>query len=211
MYIEKKNSAKQLFERVGRFIRPKNIQVKKASANMKILRDVHIPVRDGSYRSANIYLPNREGFFPVILCLHPGGKDILWRNGNMLFPFRMSRQPGQISISDETSFEVTDPDFWTSNDNVVINIDKRGFGLSPRSQQTQMYWGKEEIEDCYDAVEWAGVQSWSNGNVGMLGISYLAINQYQTVEMKPPHLKAIYPWEGVSDLYKDMLFPGGIP
>ena len=178
---------------------------------MKIIRDVHIPVRDGSYLSANIYLPNREGVFPVILCLHPGGKDILWKNGNMLFPFRMSRQPGQISISDETSFEAPDPDFWTSNDYVVINIDKRGFGLSPRAKQPQMYWGEEEIKDCYDAVEWAGAQSWSNGNVGMLGVSYLAINQYQTAEMKPPHLKAICPWEGVSDLYKDMLFPGGVP
>lgn len=211
MYVEKKLSAKQLLERVRRLIRPQNIHVRKASANMKILRDVHIPVRDGSYLSANIYIPNMEGTFPVLLCLHPGRKDVLPKNGKIHFQFRLARQPGQICISDETSFEVPDPDFWVSNGYVFINIDKRGFGLSPRDEQPQMYWSKEEIEDIYDAIEWAGVQPWSNGNVGMLGVSYLAMNQYKVAEMKPPHLKAICPWEGVSDLYKDMFFYGGIP
>lgn len=210
MFVEKKYTTKQLFERIGRFIRPKNIQTRKASDNMKILKDVHIPMRDGGYLCANLYIPNQQGKFPVILCLHPGGKDLLWKDGNMLFPFRMSRVPGHITISDEVSFEAPDPDFWTCNGYVTINIDKRGFGNSPRAKEPQMYWSKGEIEDIYDAIEWAGVQSWSNGNVGMLGVSYLAINQYQTAALQPPHLKAICPWEGVSDLYKDMLFPGGV-
>ncbi len=44
----------------------------------------------------------------------------------------------------------------------------------------------------------------------MVGVSYLAINQYRTASMNPPHLKAICPWEGVSDLYKDWFFHNGV-
>lgn len=61
MFVEKKYTTKQLFERIGRFISPKNIQTRKASDNMKILKDVHIPMRDGSYLCANLYIPN-QGF-----------------------------------------------------------------------------------------------------------------------------------------------------
>jgi putative CocE/NonD family hydrolase len=92
----------------------------------------------------------------------------------------------------------------------VINIDKRGFGLSPKGEIPQAFFDQDEIQNLYDAVEWAGVQPWSNGNVGLLGVSYLAINQYKVAAMNPPHLKAICPWEGVSDLYKDWFYPGGV-
>lgn len=41
--------------------------------------------------------------------------------------------------------------------------------------------------------------------------SYLSANQYRTAALQPPHLKAICPWEGVSYLYKEFLYSGGIP
>lgn len=137
--------------------------------------------------------------------------DKLCKDGYVHIQFRFARQPGQISISDETSFEAPDPDFWVPNGYAFLNIDKRGFGISPRGDEPQMYWGEREIQDIYDAIEWAGVQDWSNGNVGMLGVSYLAMNQYRTAALQPPHLKAICPWEGVSDLYKEFFCYGGIP
>src|SRR5208282_4106004 len=43
-----------------------------------------------------------------------------------------------------------------------------------------------------------------------LGISYFAINQWFVANLKPPSLKAIIPWEGFADLYRDALYHGGI-
>jgi predicted acyl esterase len=210
MFVQKKNSLKQIIGKLRCLINPPNVMVKEISPSVKILRDVHIPTRDGSYLSTNIYMPSHEGAFPVLLSLHPARKDVLCKDGYMHIQFRFARQPGQISFSDETSFEAPDPDFWATNGYVVINIDKRGFGLSPKGSAPQKFFDQDEIENLYDAVEWAGVQHWSNGNVGLLGVSYLAINQYKVAAMNPPHLKAICPWEGVSDLYKDWFYPGGV-
>ncbi len=210
MFVEKKNAPKQILGKLRGLINPPNVQVKKISPSVKILRDVHIPTRDGSYLSANIYMPSHAGTFPALLSLHPARKDVLCKDGYMHIQFRFARQPGTITFSDETSFEAPDPDFWATNGYVVINIDKRGFGLSPKGSSPQKFFDQDEIENLYDAVEWAGVQPWSNGNVGLLGVSYLAINQYKVAAMNPPHLKAICPWEGVSDLYKDWFYPGGV-
>lgn len=208
--IKKKNNFLQILKRIKGLIKPKNIQIREISPNIKILKDVHIPTRDGTYLSANVYLPPYSAKVPVLVCLHPAQKDVVCKNGYMHIQFRFARIPGTVSISNETSFEAPDPDYWVNHGYAIVNIDKRGFGLSPKAKTPQVYFGKQEIEDIYDAIEWAGIQDWSNGNVGMFGVSYLAINQYKVAEMHPPHLKAIVPWEGTSDLYKDWFYPGGV-
>ncbi|MBB6482253.1 CocE/NonD family hydrolase [Spirochaeta isovalerica] len=206
----KKNSPLQIKDKISNLIKPKNYLIKKMSANVKVIRDIQIPMRDGHTLSANLYMPNREGKFPPLLHLDPTRKDVTCKNGYMHIQYRFARQPGQLVFSDETGFEAPDPDFWVANGFAVLHIDKRGFGTSPPGREPQPFFGQKEIEDIYDAVEWAGVQEWSNGNVGLIGVSYLAINQYRTAAMNPPHLKAICPWEGVSDLYKDWFYCGGI-
>jgi len=47
--------------------------------------------------------------------------------------------------------------------------------------------------------------------VALSRVSYLAMSQWRVAPLKPPHLKAIIPWEGVSDLYPEFAFQGGIP
>ena len=59
-------------------------------------------------------------------------------------------------------------------------------------------------------IEWAGTQAWSNGKVGLLGISYYAINQWHAAGLQPPHLAAMIPWEGFADFYRDFAYHGGI-
>jgi putative CocE/NonD family hydrolase len=64
--------------------------------------------------------------------------------------------------------------------------------------------------DGYDAVEWIASQSWSNGKVGMIGVSFGGITQLVTAAQQPPHLLAIAPSSATSDLYRDVAYPGGI-
>jgi putative CocE/NonD family hydrolase len=67
------------------------------------------------------------------------------------------------------------------------------------------------VKDYYDVIEWAASQPWCDGGVGLCGVSYLAMSQWRAAALRPPHLKAIIPWEAVSDLYREMAFQGGIP
>ncbi len=64
--------------------------------------------------------------------------------------------------------------------------------------------------DGYDAIEWIAHQSWSNGRVGMIGVSFGGITQLVTAADRPPHLVAIAPSSTTSDLYRDVVYPGGI-
>src|ERR1017187_9648663 len=69
---------------------------------------------------------------------------------------------------------------------------------------------RREAQDLARCVDWAGVQPWSNGKVGLNGISYYAENQWQTAALQPKHLSAICIWEGAADFYRDMAHHGGI-
>src|SRR5436309_1553433 len=64
--------------------------------------------------------------------------------------------------------------------------------------------------DGADAVEWAARQPWSDGRVGMFGVSFGGITQLLTAADRPPHLRAIAPDSATSDLYRDVVYPGGI-
>ena len=72
------------------------------------------------------------------------------------------------------------------------------------------HFSPRETKDFYDCIEWAGVQPWSNGKVGLNGISYYGINQWQVASLEPPHLAAMCIWEGAADWYRDMTHHGGI-
>lgn len=65
-------------------------------------------------------------------------------------------------------------------------------------------------EAFFDVIEWAAVQLWSTGKVGLLGISYYAGSQWRVAARRPKGLKAIIPWEGMSDYYRDRCRHGGI-
>ncbi len=72
------------------------------------------------------------------------------------------------------------------------------------------HFSPRETKDFYNCIEWAGVQPWSNGKVGLNGISYYAINQWHVASLQPPHLAAMCIWEGAADWYRDMTHHGGI-
>jgi predicted acyl esterase len=145
-------------------------------------RDVPVPMRDGVTLRANVYRPDKAGKFPVIMTFSSYTKAVSgWGQSHGVYPHM---------LSEETSFEFTDPGFWVPDDYVVVLVDPRGYGNSPGYRL-----GHRSGEDYYDGIEWAGTQEWSNGNVGMIGISALGNVQWYAAQLRPPHLKAIAPWE----------------
>jgi putative CocE/NonD family hydrolase len=88
-----------------------------------------------------------------------------------------------------------------------VRVDSRGAGRSPGHLDV---WSPREAQDLYHCVEWAGTQPWSNGKVGINGISYYAMNQWQVGALRPPHLAALCIWEGSSDYYRELCRHGGI-
>jgi predicted acyl esterase len=90
---------------------------------------------------------------------------------------------------------------------VCVRVDSRGCGRSPGYVE---HWSPRETKDFYNCIEWAGKQPWSNGKVGLSGISYYAINQWQVASLQPKHLAAICVWEGFADFYRELSHNGGI-
>ena len=170
-----------------------------------------VPARDGTVLRVNVYRPQGEGPWPVILCAHPYGKDNLpTRKGRRLklpVQYRVMRQTAPISFSEYTSWEAPDPAFWTAHGYGVVNADLRGSGTS---EGVGTLLSAEEGRDVADLIGWAAEQPWSTGDVGMIGVSYLAISQYNGAAQQPPALRCIVPWEGFTDPYRDLCRPGGV-
>jgi predicted acyl esterase len=168
---------------------------------MIIERDATVTMRDGVKIYIDIFRPEKEGKYPVLVCWGPYGK-----HGR--FPLYAPSADVRHDLSEYTVFESADPVYWCANGYVIINPDPRGAWYS---EGDLTFMSPQEAEDCYDLIEWAGTQSWSNGKVGMYGVSYLAWTQWRVAALHPPHLAAINPWEGVSDFYREFCFHGGIP
>ena len=105
------------------------------------------------------------------------------------------------------SWEVVDPEKWVPEGYACVRVDSRGAGRSPGFIDP---FSPRETQDFYQCIEWAGVQPWSNGKVGLNGISYFGINQWHVASLQPPHLAAICVWEGMADWYRDVTHHGGI-
>lgn len=174
--------------------------------------DVPVPARDGTRLRVNVFRPASGGPWPVIMCAHPYGKDDIplhhrtRRGYRPSFQYRLMRS-APLAHSAWTSWESPDPGHWVARGYVVVNADLRGWGTSAGEPSLL---SEQEGRDLHDLVEWAGDQPWSTGRVGLSGVSYLAISQWTGAATRPPHLAAICPWEGFTDLYRDFARPGGV-
>jgi putative CocE/NonD family hydrolase len=197
--------------RLPGLLRPAVSVYEPEAGSLSVLRDLPVVVRDGTTLRVNVYLPAGSGRFPVLMSAHPYGKDNLPRRSGFGYrvsiQYRMLRQPSRVRFSSLTGWEAPDPAWWAGQGYAVVNCDLRGAGTSEGSASLM---SDQEGEDVYDLIEWAGRQPWSTGGVGLIGVSYLAMSQWTAAALQPASLKAICPWEGFTDAYRDLMRPGGI-
>ncbi len=165
---------------------------------MIVEKDVKIPLRDGGYLYADIFRPDiATEKFPAIANITVYNKDKLW-----IPPTDLEEEANPYM-----NWEAANPLWWVPRGYVCVRIDSRGTGKSPGRCEPSSY---QESVDFYDCIEWLAKQEWCSGNLGTLGISYHAACQWRLANLNPPSLKAIIPWEGRADQYRDQAYHGGI-
>jgi uncharacterized protein len=177
---------------------------------MRIDWDVPITMDDGLVLRADVFRPVKEGKFPVILTYGPYAKNLAFQDGYPSAWQRMVEKHPDVTAGSSNlyqSWEVVDPEKWVPHDYACVRVDSRGAGCSPGFID---HFSPRETKDFCDSIEWAGVQPWSNGKVGLNGISYYGINQWHVASLQPQHLAAMCVWEGAADWYRDMTHHGGI-
>ena len=165
---------------------------------MRVERDVMIRTRDGTRIACDVYLPDQPGRYPALLSYSHYGKDLQHVTGK-----RVPLSP----LIGNGGLEAGDSQYFVTRGYVHVIADARGSG---DSEGEYCYQGPKEQEDGYDIIEWMAAQSWCTGNCGMLGMSYFAVIQYMVAAQQPPHLKAIVPYEGLTDRYRQSVYHGGL-
>ena len=178
---------------------------------MRMMFDVPIPMDDGVIMRADVFLPEAEGRYPVILSYGPYAKGLSFQEGYPDQWNRMVEQHPDVaagSTNKYQSWEVVDPEKWCPHGYACVRVDSRGAGASPGYVEP---WSPRETKDFAACIEWAGTQPWSSGKVGLNGISYYAMNQWMVASLEnPKHLTAMCAWEGASDFYREFSYHGGL-
>ncbi len=150
--------------------------------DVRVERNVAVPMRDGTTLRADVFRPEPEGHYPVLLSRTPYDKS-----------------------ANATAYGWMNPIRPASNGYTVVIQDVRGrFASEGRFNPLQ-----QEIDDGFDTVEWAAVQPWSNGRVGMYGLSYLGATQWLAASATPPNLQCILPGVTASDYHDGWTYQGG--
>lgn len=143
--------------------------------------DVAVPMRDGIELLADIHRPESPSKFPVLIAASP-------------YPRQIQDLGAPVGF-----IEAGASGFFVPRGYVHVIANLRG---TSGSGGTFGFFDSQERRDMHDLVEWAATQPWSDGNVGMIGISYFAMTQMEAAVELPPHLKAIMPVAGSFDLYE---------
>ncbi|MEA2418279.1 MAG: uncharacterized protein QOE60_485 [Thermoleophilaceae bacterium] len=166
---------------------------------MRVIADVEVPLRDGTQIVADVFLPDDEGPHPTLVALSPYGKEIQ--------SLDVPPQPPTSPVY-AREIEAGDPRFLTAHGYAHVIADERGIGKSGGTYRGWM--SPQEAEDGYDVVEWAAAQPWSDGGVGMVGVSYYGAIQLAVAALAPPSLRAIMPINAPADFYREGTHHGGI-
>jgi predicted acyl esterase len=184
----------------------------KSEVRDRMLIDWDVPIKmdDGLVLRCDVYRPIAEGKYPVIMNYGPYNKWLHFMDGYPnQWKVMTEKYPETVAGTSNRyqNWEVVDPEKWVPDGYACVRVDSRGAGRSPGFMSI---WSPREQRDFYECIEWAARQPWSNGKVGLNGISYYAMNQWFVASLQPPHLAAMCVWEGAADLYRDFSHHGGI-
>ncbi|KAH9204439.1 Alpha/Beta hydrolase protein [Leptodontidium sp. 2 PMI_412] len=194
--------------------------IRRRLQGIRVLRDVKVPTRDGSYLIADVFVPLAPGVYPVLL--HQGIYGRAFRIGSIhnAAEQQASEQREADWYEDAEGREkiyhyfryseaavAANSSDWVPRGYVLVRVDRRGVGQTPGIVAP---FSPQEARDYYDAIEWAAAEPWSNGKVGLYGGSYNATVQWPVASLQPPSLKAIAPLACDTDGYRELAYPGGI-
>ncbi len=151
--------------------------------NMLQERDVMVVMRDGVRMAADIYRPDAPGTFPALYTCARHNKDLQRPE----IAASLNAQPAWSSLWFGV-IEAGDSRRFVANGYVHVIAQLRGVGKSEGTPG-------EDAWDHHDMIEWIASQPWCDGNVGMVGISAYAGEQWRAAAQQPPHLKAIFPYD----------------
>lgn len=205
--------------RSGQFFRPQ-CELYEPDPDILADYDVRIPMSGNFDITVNVFRSRTADGAPrpTVMCAHPYDNRKIPALGNTPFrgppaQYRLIPQAGaRPRFSTLTSWESPDPGYWVPAGYNLVNVNLPGFANSGGPASIfSAHQGQ-----CYrEAIDWVANQSWSDGGVGLCGVSFLCISQYLAAaapdsEPAPDALKCIIPWEGVSDLYHDLACRGGV-
>ncbi len=163
--------------------------------HMKFDYDVPVPMSDGIVLRANVFRPDDTATRPVIITMSPYGKDYDFKLSSApQWQFLTGKYPTTLCAHSSCThwvWETVDPEVWVPDGYAVVRVDARGSG---RSQGVGDHLSTRQASDYAEAIEWAGVQPWSSGKVGTLGISYYSWMSWLAAAQNPPHLAATIVW-----------------
>ena len=139
---------------------------------MQVDWDAPIKMDDGVVLRADVFRPLGDGKYPVIITYGPYAKGLDFAEGYKSQWTRLIKAvPDTLKGSSNIyqNWELVDPEKWVPDGYAIVRVDSRGAGRSPGIIDS---WSAREAHDFHDCIEWAGTQSWSNGKVGINGISY---------------------------------------
>jgi uncharacterized protein len=156
-----------------------------AAAQATVETHGYLKARDGTQLRYDVIRPDGRGPFPALLNYegYAAGSDAS-DNGVGVYTDRL-----------------------LARGYAVVGVSVRGTGCSAGVFDPFAHTMRT---DGYDAVEWIARQRWSDKRVGMIGVSFGGITQLLTASQRPPHLLAIAPSSATSDLYRDVVYPGGV-
>ena len=182
-----------------------------AEVHMKFDYDVAVPMSDGVVLRANVFRPDDAAAHPVIITMSPYGKDYDFKVSSApQWRFLTGKYPTTLCARSSCTrwvWETVDPELWVPDGYAIVRVDARGSGRSPGVAD---HLSTRQATDYAEAIEWAGVQPWSSGKVGTLGISYYSWMSWLAAAQNPKHLAATLVWEGASDWYREIAYHGGI-
>jgi putative CocE/NonD family hydrolase len=149
-------------------------------------RDISVAMRDGTRLAVDVYRPDKPGSYPVLYAAALHNKDLQGPDIADILPPQPAHAPlwfGPIEAGDTRRF--------IANGYVHVIAQPRG------SAKSEGHYGHEDT-DHYDLIEWITKQPWSNGKVGMVGISGYAGEQWRAAAQGHPALKAIFPYDACS-------------